>query len=384
MPSPRKGVKRRGRALPDDDPRLRLAVEASPTAIVLVDRAGKIAFVNAKTEELFGYARTELEGRAVEVLVPERLRRGHRESRRSFFEDPRARPMGAGRDLFGVRKDGREFPIEIGLNPIQGGTFVLGSIVDISERKGSEERLRRTADDLARSNADLEQFAYAASHDLQEPLRMISSYLQLLEKHYGRRFDARGREFIGYAVQGAQHMRQLIDGLLAYSRVGMSASTNGTHATAFPAERAVQQAVQNLRAAVRESRAKVTWRRLPTVEADLVQAVELFQNLIANAIKFRGKRAPRVDIAAERKGAQWLFRVSDNGMGVDDAFAERIFGVFQRLHPRDQYPGSGIGLAICRRIVERHGGSIRLETSGPDGSTFAFTLPARGSAEARR
>src|SRR6185503_13087655 len=206
-------------AVSHPDP-FRLAVDASPTALVLVDRGGRISFVNVKTEQLFGYGRNELDGRLVEILVPARFRDGHPALREAFFDAPRARPMGAGRDLPGVRRDGSEFPVEIGLTPIEAEeeTFVLVSIVDISERKRTEEHLSQTAEDLARSNADLEQFAYAASHDLQEPLRVITSYLQLLEKRHGNSLSPEARMCIDHAVQGAHDMGQLIDGLLAYSR----------------------------------------------------------------------------------------------------------------------------------------------------------------------
>jgi PAS domain S-box-containing protein len=366
------------RQRPRRDDRFRIAVESSPAAIVLVDREGKIDYANVKTRELFGYERRELEGRSIEILVPDRYRDGHPAHRERFLADPVARPMGAGRDLFGRRQDGSEFPIEIGLNPIEteDGTFVLVSIVDISERKRAEDRLRRTAEDLARSNSDLEQFAYAASHDLQEPLRMITSYLQLLERRY-MGADENARMCVGHAVQGAQHMGLLIDGLLAYSRAG----TSGMKLTRFPAGRAVERAVLNLQAAIEASRATLSTSELPEIEADLVLLAEVFQNLIANAIKFCSGPAPRIEISCESSDEDWLFRVRDNGIGIDTAYAERIFGVFQRLHPRDRYPGSGIGLSISRKIVERHGGSIRLGSSGADGSEFVFTLPKRQAAE---
>lgn len=367
-------------AVSHDDP-FRLAVDASPAALVLVNRAGRISFVNAKTEQLFGYERSDLDGRLVEIFVPARFREGHPARREAFFGEPHARNMGAGRDLHGVRRDGSEFPVEIGLNPIETdeGTFVLVSIVDISERKRTEEHLRLTAEDLARSNADLEQFAYAASHDLQEPLRVITSYLQLLERRHADRLPPEARMCIDHAVQGARSMGQLIDGLLAYSRAG----TSGLRPAAFPAAEAVAQAAKNLEAAILASRADVLWNELPVIEADRVLVVEVFQNLLGNAIKFCSGRPPRIEITAESSESGWTFRVRDNGIGIDVTYAERIFGIFQRLHPRDRYPGSGIGLAICRKIVERHGGSIRLDQSSTQGSEFVFTLPRYNPRRAR-
>jgi len=235
----------------------------------------------------------------------------------------------------------------------------------------SEESLAQQAQELARSNAELQQFAYVASHDLQEPLRMVSSYLQLLARRYRGKLDDDADDFIAYAVDGAERMRSLINDLLAYSRV----STHGRDFELVDCEVVFENAFANLQVAIEESGAVVTHDPLPTVMADDVQLVQLFQNLIGNAIKFRGKEAIRIHTSAERGENEWIFSVRDNGIGIDAEYAERIFEIFQRLHSGQEYPGTGIGLAICRKIVERHGGSIWVHSESGNGSTFQFTIP---------
>jgi light-regulated signal transduction histidine kinase (bacteriophytochrome) len=224
---------------------------------------------------------------------------------------------------------------------------------------------------LQRSNAELEQFAYVASHDLQEPLRMVSSYTQLLLRRYGERFDGDSREFMGYIVDGAARMKQLIEDLLAYSRVG----TRGKEFREVEVEESVRRAVSNLRAAIEEAGAAVTWDALPKVLADDTQITQVFQNLIGNALKFRSASVPRIHIFVARRDADWHFMVRDNGIGIESQYFERIFMVFQRLHNKADYPGTGIGLAICKKVVERHGGEIWVESRLGEGSAFHFSLP---------
>jgi len=244
---------------------------------------------------------------------------------------------------------------------------------NITERKEAEEALAQYAYELANSNAELEQFAYVASHDLQEPLRMVLSYMGLLERRYKGKLDSDADEFIAYAVDGANRMHQLINDLLAYSRI----STKSEDFEPTDCEAILDRTLTSLKIAIEESGASVAHDLLPTVMSDAIQLEQLFQNLIGNAIKFRGDRTPHVHVSAELKQSEWLFSVRDNGIGVNPAYAERIFQVFQRLHTSAEYPGTGIGLAICKKIVEYHGGRIWVESKPGKGSIFYFTIPRR-------
>ncbi len=249
--------------------------------------------------------------------------------------------------------------------------YYEGALEDITERKGAAEALKQTMAELARSNAELEQFAYVASHDLQEPLRMVASYMQLLQRRYQGKLDADADEFIAYAVDGAKRMQALINDLLAYSRV----SSRGKPFEPIDCEVVLDEALANLQMAIEESDAVIIRDPLPTVMADGTQLMQLFQNLIGNGIKFQNGRAPHVHVSTERQAGEWVFSVCDNGIGIDPRYHERVFAVFRRLHTREEYPGTGIGLAICKRIVERHGGRIWVESQSGEGSTFHFAIP---------
>jgi PAS domain S-box-containing protein len=249
--------------------------------------------------------------------------------------------------------------------------FMLSGAADITERKRMEEAIRVNAEKLARSNAELESFAYVVSHDLQEPLRMVASFAQLLSTRYFGKLDDTADRYIRYAVDGAKRMQQLITDLLAYSRV----NTKNLDPRPTECEAVVRATLENLTASIEESGAVVDCGALPVLMADPVQLGQLFQNLIGNAIKFRGQAPPHVRISAADDGANWLFSVQDNGIGIEQRHADLIFQIFQRLHTREEYPGTGVGLAICKKVVERHGGTIWVESEPGAGSTFRFSLP---------
>jgi signal transduction histidine kinase len=244
----------------------------------------------------------------------------------------------------------------------------------MQERKRAEEALKKKTEELARSNRELEQFAYVASHDLQEPLRMVTNYVQLLARRYKGKLDSDADEFIGFAEGGATRMWHLINALLTYSRV----ETQGKKPQPADCETALSLSLNNLKVAIEESGALVTHDALPTVMADAPQLIQLFQNLIENAIKFRGDEAPRIHISASQNGSGWTFSVRDNGIGIAPEYTKRIFTIFQRLHTREKYAGTGIGLALCQKIVERHGGRIWVESQAGEGATFYFTFPKEG------
>jgi signal transduction histidine kinase len=280
-------------------------------------------------------------------------------------------PLALGNQLVGV------FAV-FGTQPLARETSeVLAAVGEIItqgvKRRRAEDSLRLHAQELARSNEELQQFAYVASHDLQEPLRMVASYTQLLARRYRGRLDADADAFIGYAVDGVNRMQRLIQDLLAYSRVG----TQGHELHPCDAQQVFQRTMDNLRTAIDEARGEVKVGPLPRVLADETQLAQLFQNLVSNALKFHGEAPPRVEVSAERQGPDWWrFTVRDSGLGIDPQYFERIFIIFQRLHGREEYPGTGIGLAICKKIVERHGGRIGVESRPGEGATFWFTLPA--------
>jgi len=243
--------------------------------------------------------------------------------------------------------------------------------VELDERRRAERVLAQYAEDLKRSNAELEQFAYVASHDLQEPLRMVASFTQLLAKRYQGKLDQDADDFIGFAVEGANRMQVLINDLLAFSRVG----TRGKPFAAVDCEAVLSHALANLTTILQETGAVVTRDPLPTVRADEVQLGQLFQNLLANALKFQGPDPPRVHLAAQQQGDEWIFSVQDNGIGIAPEHQERIFTIFQRLHRREEFPGTGLGLALCKKIAERHGGRIWVKSAPGRGSTFYFSIP---------
>jgi light-regulated signal transduction histidine kinase (bacteriophytochrome) len=281
--------------------------------------------------------------------------------------------MGEGRDLHGVRRDGAEIPVEVGLNPvfIDGDTYVLAAVVDLTERRNLEDGLRESNEALERSNMELQQFAYVASHDLQTPLRSISGFAQLLKEDYADRLDETADDWIRRIINGTETMRTLVSDLLAFSRVDSQAMPF----TDIDLGEVVDEVIELLHASISELGGTVERSELPTIKGDRSQLMQMLENLIGNALKYHGDDPPRVQIGAEQAGDTWRISVADNGMGIEAKHHDRIFEIFRRLHAQQDIPGTGIGLAVVRRVVHRHGGDIELESAPGEGTTFTFTIP---------
>jgi PAS domain S-box-containing protein len=351
--------------------RLAAIVEHTHDAIFSKSPDGRIVSWNRGAQQLFGYSEHEAVGRPVLMLVPDRLA----DEERRMLAQVRDQKRSALFETLRRRKDGSEVEVSVQLSPILN---VAGEVVGESSITRDITESRRRAKELQRSNAELEQFAYVASHDLQEPLRMVANYTELLARRYQGQLDEKADKYIHYASDGARRMQRLVSDLLAYSRVG----SQGQPLEPTSSQMTMQDVLKGLQQVVRETGARLEFHDLPTVMADPGQLHQLLQNLVSNAIKFRREEAPHIVVTAIPDGAQWSFSVSDNGIGLEQRFAERIFQMFQRLHERGRYEGSGIGLAICKRIVERHGGRIWVESTPDVGTTFHFTLAGaeRGSA----
>ena len=351
--------------------KLSAIVECSEDAIIGKSLDGTITSWNTGAEHIYGYAATEAIGQPITLLIPP----GQRDELPQFIEKIKRGDSVKHYETERIHKNGGRIQMSITLSPVKdvAGEIVGISVIgrDITERKRAEEKLKHTLADLERSNRELEQFAYVASHDLQEPLRMVSSYTQLLAKRYEGRFDDKAKKYVRYAVDGAIRMQTLINDFLAYSRVG----SRGRPPEPTDSHSVLGEAVRNLAALIEENRAVITNDDLPMVRADASQLALVFQNLVANAIKFRRQDLPRIHVSAQDQGREWVFAVQDNGIGIEPRHAERVFVLFQRLHTREEYPGTGIGLAVCKRIVERHGGKIWLASEPGNGSTFFFTIP---------
>jgi signal transduction histidine kinase/CheY-like chemotaxis protein len=387
--------------------KFRSLLEAAPDAMVICREDGTIALVNSRTESLFLQSRDELLGRNIRDLVPawnyELARTTDDEFAPSVFrtggnegQSPALltaalpsplilNPARSGEELIAVRSDGHTLPVEITVNAVQAedGVLVTSSIRDITERRKAEEQIRELnahleervltrTEDLLRSNDELAQFAYVASHDLQEPLRTVSIYAQLLAKRYQGQLGDSADEFIGHITESAARMENLIRDLLEFSRLD---SRGSDHFVKTSCDEALDNAINNLHVRIQETATQITRSELPYVIGDAVQLSRLFQNLLINSIKYRSDQIPEIDIRAEHHDTEWTFSIRDNGIGIEPQYAEKVFGIFRRLHPRGERSGNGMGLAICKKVVTRHGGRIWVESQLGQGATFRFTLP---------
>jgi PAS domain S-box-containing protein len=351
--------------------KLAAIIESADDPILSKDLDGTIRSWNGGAFRLFGYRADEVIGRPVTLLIPEDRLEEEPNIIERLIRGEQLEPF----ESIRRKKDGTLVPVSVRISPIKdisGRITGASKIVrDITAQRRAEAQLRTLLAELERSNRELEQFAYVASHDLQEPLRMVSSYTQLLERRYRDKLDDDAREFINYAVDGARRMQRLINDLLEFSRV----STRGRRVEPVDANEVLGTVRATLSAAIEDAGAQVTNGELPTVMVDSTQLGQLLQNLIGNALKFKGDKSPRVHIAASEQAGEWVFTVRDNGIGIDPEYFDRIFVIFQRLHVTADYPGTGIGLAVCKRIAERHGGRIWVESEPGNGATFSFSIP---------
>jgi len=355
----------------------RTAIESAPSAAIILDKKGTIRFVNMQVQALFGYESSELIGRPIEVLIPPRYRPQYEFFFSQYLARPQAQPVGVigkGMEMFGLRKDGGEVPVDFGLTPLftEEGVYIISAVIDLTDRRKIERAMLEKTRELEQSNHDLQEFASIASHDLKEPLRMVSMYLGLIDDACASKLSTEEKEYLHYALDGALRMNKLIEALLQYSRVGQR---NADHSV-VDMDHVIDLALLNLKPSLDETNPRIEKSSLPRVVGEEYQLVQLFQNLISNAVKFRKDTEPVViKVGAESDGEGTKFHVTDNGIGFEPRHAERIFKLFQRLGRDSRYPGTGIGLAVCKRIVEQHGGKIWADPKPGQGTSFYFTLP---------
>jgi PAS domain S-box-containing protein len=354
-------------ALRDSEARFRAIAAATPIPMVILQASDStILYANAQFGVTFGLSVAQATGRQMVDYLDNAA--AYHTCVEALADDGLLQ-----QEICLRRSDGSSFWAVVSLQRLRfdGRPALICGFYDMTIRKQTEAALARQARALAHTNMELEQFLYIASHDLQEPLRKITSFVQLLAQRYEEKLDADARTFIAYAVEGAQRMRQMLHGLLAYSRL----TTRGTAFAPTDCEQVLGEALSRLHTALRESGAEVTHDALPVVKGEAAPLVEVFQHLLDNALKFRGQRPPRVHVGVQRTDDAWVFSVCDNGIGIAPQYAERIFVVFKRLHSQAAYPGAGIGLALCKKIIERHSGRIWVESQLDQGATFFFTLP---------
>lgn len=359
-------------ALHQSEEMFRSLFESAPVGIVIINKDGIIKLSNNALERLFGYQQGELLEQSIEILLPVANRETHVKERHHFFAAPRLRPMGIGLALAGQHQNGGQFPVEVSLGTIQihGETLAMGFIVDVSRQVLAEEALQQQTKDLARSNEELRKFAYAISHDLRAPLRALYSYSQFLQEDYGEVIDEDGQEYIKGIAESAQHMEALVVGLLEYGRIGRDSKPLSWVSLQDLLAKLIKQLNLHQLAELHIP------AELPVIEAQPFRLEQIFHNLLTNAVKYRRPDVPPViTIACEERNNYWELSVIDNGIGIDEKYHQKIFGIFQRLHTNAEYEGTGIGLAIVEKAVEDQGGAIWLTSQPGLGSTFTFTIP---------
>lgn len=364
--------------------KVRSILECTPDPIIMVDSEGKIALLNSQAEKFFGYTRDELVQRSIEVLVPNRFQERHAEYRKSYSANPTVRSTSAGMELFCLKGDGTEIPVEISLSPVKIGNeiFVISAVHDLSQRKVIENRIRALNEDISsraaqleNANKELEAFSYSVSHDLRAPLRHISGYVELLKKSAGPHLNDKSQRYLNVISDSANQMGTLIDDLLSFSRMGRTEM----HLSNVNLGDLVKEVSENLEHEAEGRLIQLQIGAMPVVNADAAMLRQVFANLIGNALKYTRTRATaEIEIGSSNRTEETIVYVRDNGVGFDMKYADKLFGVFQRLHSSAEFDGTGIGLANVRRIVARHGGRTWAEGKIDGGATMYFTLPTKG------
>ncbi len=353
--------------------RLQAIVNNTVDGLITINEKGDIETFNKACENIFGYSAEEVIGRNVKILMPDPYRVEHDGYLQNYHNTGEKKIIGIGREVEGQRKDGSTFPLDLSVSEvrIKGLTLYSGIVRDISERKSAEN-------EILRSNEELERFAYIASHDLQEPLRMVANFTSLLEEEYKDQFDAQAGEYMAFIIDAAKRMQDLVGDLLEYSRIG----NDGGGFTDVNCTSHTEMAISNLQDAIEETGAVITVEELPVIFAQPIRFTRLMQNLIGNGIKYRAKnKIPEITVKTEDRGDEWLFSIADNGIGMKEEYLEQIFIIFKRLHGKKDYKGTGIGLAVCKKIIESFEGKIWAESVLGKGSTFYFTVPKKEAAK---
>jgi len=366
-------IQQNNKEIKKQEERFRKVIEASPAAIILMDSKKKISLINIQTEKLFGYTRSEIIGRSAEKLIPSRLLKEQSMVDSIFSSENKIDTLGIEQNFYGLTKENKEVPIEIRLNfiEINNQDMILASIIDITERRQQQAEIKKFVEQLKFKNKELEQFSYITSHDLQEPLRTVLSFIDLIQDDYKDKLDDNLNVYLKFISDASTRMSSLIKSLLDYSRIGYKGVVEQIDLNIL-----LDSVTADLGFKIEHTNAEIKFGNLPTINGFNLELRLLFQNLITNAIKFHKEgENPKINISYEDKWTHWEFKIEDNGIGIREEFQAKIFVIFQRLHNREEYEGTGIGLSHCKKIVELHGGEIWVKSQENVGSSFHFTIP---------